>query len=298
VTAVAAARVVDGLPPADYFADPALSASGAKKLLAPSCPALFRWWADHPEPHKREFDLGGAVHGEVLGVGDPVRILDFPDYKTKAAQQEKKDAYAAGEIPLLAKEWAMVQAMVAALRRHPVAGPLFAPGRGRPEQSLFWHDAEFGIGRRARLDWLTERHVVDYKTCRNAHPDACSKAMADYGYHQSDAWYLDAVRACGLIGDPQGVYVWQEKTPPYLITITQPDPDAVAAGRERNRRAMDVFARCQAAGIWPDYVGADPARWPEGIVQLGLPRWEQIQHEEALARGDFDTAADAPEDTE
>ncbi|MBO0827768.1 MAG: hypothetical protein J2P24_08300 [Streptosporangiales bacterium] len=44
---------VYNLPAAVYHADPvpggSLSQSGAKKLLPPSCPALYRYWADHPE---------------------------------------------------------------------------------------------------------------------------------------------------------------------------------------------------------------------------------------------------------
>ena len=40
----------------------ALSSSGARKLLPPSCPAIFRYEQDHPQPPKKVFDIGSAAH--------------------------------------------------------------------------------------------------------------------------------------------------------------------------------------------------------------------------------------------
>ncbi len=291
---VTAPGIYHDLPGLDYFTHPALSASGAKRLLPPSCPALYRHWADNPEPPKKEFDFGHAVHGLVLGRGDPVHVIDAPDWKTKKAQEDRKAAYARGDIPTLTKDWTAAKAMVAALRAHPLAGPLFEPGTGQAEVSLFWHDDEFGIGRRARLDWVKGRLLVDYKTTRSAEPEACSKAMVDYGYHGQLPWYCDAAVACGLVEDPAPLIVWQEKTAPYLVHVTEPDPAALAAGRDRNRRAMDVFARCTAAGRWPGW-GEDPmCRSPLTITRLGMPRWAEVQHDAGVAAGDYDTAADQP----
>jgi hypothetical protein len=158
--------------PADvYHSDPvaggSLSSSGARKLLPPSCPALFRHWADEGQEHKATFDLGHAAHAEVLGVGAPLAVVDADDWRTKAAKQQRDTAYAAGATPLLRNDYEQVHAMAAALRAHPVAGSLFTPGTGRAEQTLVWRDDEFGVWRRAMLDWLTESNgglvVVDYK---------------------------------------------------------------------------------------------------------------------------------------
>lgn len=288
--------VYEAMPTADYLAHPALSASGAKRLLDPSCPALYRWWADHPEPPKAEFDFGHAVHSEVLGVGEPVDVIDAPDWRTKYAKEQRAKAYEAGHVPVLSKDWAAVQAMVAALRRHPIAGPLFEPGTGRAELSMFWHDPDFDIPRRGRVDWLKGRLVVDFKSCVSAHPAACSKVLWDYGYAMQLDAYLTGVAATGLHESPAGLIVFQEKTAPYLIAVCKPDPVALAAGRDRNRKAMDVFARCTAAGRWPGY--ANPAvagaSSDDSIIPLGLPRWAEAQHDAALYRGDYDTEADTP----
>lgn len=295
--AVEVGRWYTDLPADAYHADPipggSLSSTGARLLLPPSCPAKYRWWADNPQPPKRHFDFGHAAHGEVLGVGDPVRILDYPDYKTKAAQQEKKDAYADGEIPLLPWEWEKVQAMAAVIRAHPVAGALFDPATGTPEVSLFWRDAVFGVNCRARLDWLINEPIPiqgkprivipDYKTCNRADPESLGRSMHEYGYHQQNDWYKTGLLASGMADEaapPLPLLVAQEKEPPYLITIVQPDAVAMRVAATRNRKALDVYAGCAAAGVWPGYA--------DDVVQLPLPGYAEFQHDQAVQAGDFD----------
>ncbi len=304
MTTLVAPRVAEGMPSDEYHASPALSSSGAKLLLPPSCPAKYRWVRDHGQAPKKEFDFGHAAHAQVLGIGETVVPVDAPDWRTKAAKEAAAAARAAGAVPLLVKEWQVVQDMAAALRAHPIAGPLFTPGTGRAELSLFWHDDEFDVQRRARLDWLRPAApgkralLVDYKSTNSAEPDECAYNMNRFGYHRQLPFYLDGIAACGLGGDldPAGLVVWQEKTAPYLITVTEPDVDALAAGRDLNRKALDVFARCTAAGVWPGYAnpGVAGKTTDDSIVTIGLPRWAAVQHETALGRGDFDTAADAP----
>ena len=161
--------------------------------------------------------------------------------------------------------------MAAAIRRHPVASALFNPERGKAEQSLFWQDPETGVWRRSRLDWLPdttarERLIVaDYKTTVCAEPKAIAKAVANYGYYQQDAWYRDGVRATGLSADPAFVFVFQEKEPPYLVTVVELDAPSVQAGRELNRQAIELYRACTENDTWPGYSG--------GIELVSLPPW-------------------------
>ncbi|HLK00288.1 MAG TPA: PD-(D/E)XK nuclease-like domain-containing protein, partial [Streptosporangiaceae bacterium] len=184
-------------------------------------------------------------------------------------------------------EHEQVQAMAAELRRHPVASALFDPEKGKPEQSLFWQDAATGVWCRARLDWLpdiTARDrliVADYKSCASASPRAIARSVASYGYHQQDPWYRDAVRALGLSDDPAFLFVFQEKDPPYLITIAELHPDTVREGRDLNREAIEVYRDCAQAGIWPGYEAeaVRAGRWT-GIEQISIPPWAYRKPEE------------------
>lgn len=279
------------LPARVYHADPvpggSLSCSGAKKLLPPSCPALFRHWADHGQAPKDEFDFGHAAHAEVLGVGAPIAVVDADDWRSSKAKEAKKAAHAAGETPLLRRDYDTVQAMARALRDHPVASALFQPGTGQPERSLFWFDDEFGTWRRAMLDWLpgtTDGRLIipDLKTCSSAEPGSLARVFFQYGYHQQCPWYIDAAEALGLAGgfEPAFVFVFIEKTPPHLVTVAQPSPEAIQWGRVLNRKAIDVYRHCKQTGRWPGYA--------DDVISLSLPAYAERQLEAAWESGALD----------
>ena len=203
-TPVITAPGVYDLDEADYHRDPvpggSLSFSSAKRLLPPSCPALFAHEREHGRPNKATFDFGHAAHAAVLGVGAPLAVIDAPDWRSKAAREERDAAYAAGLTPVLADEAAQVDGMVAALRRHPTASALLDPTCGKAEQSLFRQEPRHGVWLRSRVDWLGEPdadgHLIlaDYKTTVSADPGAISRTVATYGYHAQHAWYTD--QAC------------------------------------------------------------------------------------------------------
>ena len=259
-----------------YHADPvpggSLSASGAKLLLPPSCPALYAYRRDHPKT-SAAFDFGTAAHLYVLGAGPLVEVIDADDWRTRKAQDARKEARANGAVAMLRGELDEVEAMSRAIWGHPLAAALLGPGRGDPEQSLFWQDDDAGIWRRARLDYLPRpgagRMIIpDYKTCDRADRESVRKAIANYGYFIQAAQYTDGVRALGLDDDPAFVFIFQEKTPPYLVNVVQLDDEAMEAGRQRMRLACEMFRGCTETGIWPGY--CDYNQDPDVI---SLPPW-------------------------
>lgn len=274
-----------------YHADPvpggSLSVSGARRLLPPSCPALYAYERGHGRAPKADWDFGHAAHGLVLGKGAEIEVIrktdrktgevsDASDRKTDSAKEHEAAIRDAGKVPMLAKDLEMAKAMETALRAHPLAARLFDPLSGKPEQSLFRQDPDTGVWLRARLDWLenpprADRHMIvpDYKTCDSASPEALRRNMFNFGYYMQAAWYLDMVVALGLAEEASFVFVCQEKRPPYLVTIVELEPDALDAGRAQNRRAIERYRDCVAAGVWPAYA--------DDVVHLGLPRWADYQ---------------------
>lgn len=260
--------ILPDMPEADYHAHGSLSSSGARKLLPPSCPAIFDHERRNPPEGKQVFDFGSAAHKMVLGAGPDICVVDATDWRTKAAKEQRDEIRAAGDIPLLPHEHAQVVAMADALRFHSVAAQLLETGT--PELSLFWRDERSGVDCRARLDWLTENVmgepvIVDYKTCHSAEPSQLARSVSSFGYHQQQAWYVDGAIATGVADDPGFLFVCQEKTPPYPVTVLALDADAVRVGAARNRRARSIFAQCEATGEWPGYA--------DRIVDVSLPEW-------------------------
>ena len=263
----------------EYHADPveggSLSSTGARDLLPPSCPALFRWKRDNPQPHKPAFDLGHAAHRHVLNDGADIIEIDAPDWRTKAAKAERDEAHEAGNTPLLSKDVRLVEKMAAAIRRDDIASALFNPEHGQPEQTLIWHDELTGVTCRVRLDWLPNptngRLIIpDYKSCHSAEPQALRRSIGQFGYHQQADFYLTAAKALGLAGDDAAfLFVCQEKTPPYLVTVVELDGTAMKIAAARNRWARETYAYCTERDQWPSYV--------DGIAHLALPAWTEIE---------------------
>jgi hypothetical protein len=265
------------MPEDVYHRDPvpggSLSVSGAKKLLPPSCPARFAYDRAHPPQPTHAMEIGTAAHKLVLGIGAQLVIIDAKDYRTKAAQETRDAARAAGKVPLLPGEYAQAQAMADAVRAHPVAAALFNPDGGAPERSLFWQDPQTGVWLRSRLDWLPhqvrawgQRMVItDLKSAAAADKASVTKAMQNYGYFQQAPFYSDGVRVLGLDDDPAFVFVFVESAPPHLVSVVQLDDDAMAAGRARNRIAIERYRDCMEAGVWPGYSSE--------IETISLPSW-------------------------
>lgn len=275
----------------EYRADPvpggSLSASGASLLLPPSCPALYLYSRQHGSKPTRALDDGNLAHGVVLGVGTQPELIPADKLarngaiSTTEAKEFCEEARARGNVPVKADQWATITAMADALRLHPVAGRIFQQD-GRAEQSMFWRDEQAGIVRRARLDWLPggltasgRLILADYKTARTAHPGDWRKAAAEHGYHRQHANYVAGAKALGLAEDVAFVFVVQEKTPPYLVSVIELDAEAVALGAAQMDHAARIFSRCVETGHWPDYTDGR-------VVSVSLPAYYLINAEQEL----------------
>jgi PDDEXK-like domain of unknown function (DUF3799) len=284
------------MDPETYHRDPvpigSLSASGIKLLLPPSSPAKFHYHQTHPRADTDAFDLGHAVHADVLGVGAPIAVIPHETWNTKAAKAAVAEARAAGKTPLKPKVAEQVKAMADAVRAHPEAARLLTPGRGRAEQALFDIDPVTGIWKRAMVDWLPEPDddgqvtIVDLKTTVAANIAAVSRHLYDFGYYQQAPWYMDLVDSLGLSPhyEPTFVFVFVEKEPPHLVSVAQPDPDSIEWGRVRNRKALDTYRECMENDEWPGY--------PTGVQSVGLPRYAQYELERTADAGWYETRED------
>ncbi|HXT88136.1 MAG TPA: PD-(D/E)XK nuclease-like domain-containing protein [Trebonia sp.] len=268
------------LPEAAYHSDPvpggSLSSTGARKLLPPSCPAKFAVWRAEPPDPTKTMELGTAAHRLALGTGQELVEVKAENWRTKAANEAADAARAAGAVPLLTKDLERVRAMRDALMAHPLASAALDPGRGRPEQSIFAHDADSGVWLRVRLDWMPDPDsprrpvLMDYKTTVSAEPDQFARHAYDLGYHVQGAMYADVFEQVTGTEAALG-FIVQEKVPPYLVSVCFPDEDMQATGRAAYRAAVRTYAECTAAGEWPGY--------PIDVSYISLPPWARRSYE-------------------
>ncbi len=275
------------MPAAEYHAVEALSASGAWTLAA-DCPAVY-WHSSPFNPNAGSadssgpMDIGTALH---LAVLEPDQlecrslVVDAADWRTKTAKEQRNAAYAAGSIPLLAKDSELVQRLRAVLLRNEhVTDMLYG---ARTEVSYFWN-AE-GINMKARADIISRDGLAigDLKASVSASPEFFSRQAFNAGHFLRSPWYQDGWEA--VTGKrAEYFYIIVSRQEPYLVTVARLDERAISWGRLMIRRAMILFEVCRKQNRWPGYF--------DEPVTLSLPSWSEYRLADAEQEKRFDPEA-------
>lgn len=270
------------IPEAEYHADcvpeGSLSHSGAKHLIEPGCPAVYDWYRRHPK-RSREMDTGTVVHGILLGTGQPVEVLEWPNYNKKDAQAARDDAIAAGKVPMLRHKYAECEAIAQAVLDDDECAGLLA--EGDRELSGFWIDEESGIWCRLRTDNYTifgpTPTVVDVKTTADSSPSQFAKSVAEYRYDMQHVWYCQGVAA--ILGchwrDVDFVFVTVPTSEPFLPMAYRLTDERDLANAEADcARAREIWRDCRDANIWP--------KWARDIHPLQLPPYARKRIEDNI----------------
>ena len=264
--------------------EPSLSSSGAKMLLEKS---PLHFWHSSPmnparvEQTKPHFSVGKAAHDRILLEGrwqdhyhvTPEGFSRGATVKFAADIEALQEAEEAGKTILRAQDAAVVDAVVAAVQANEFAK--LALSNGVTEETLAYQDALTGVWLRARPDFRPNsipqkrdvRVLSDLKFVApsNASPAGFAKAVNDCGYHQSAAFYWDAIKAVYDIEPTHWLHVVVEKEAPHCVALYELPAEDIQRGRMLNRRAINLFARCLDEGRWPGYAD-DP-------LPVGLPHW-------------------------
>jgi len=276
------------IPDTRYHADnlgnqPSLSNSIAKELLRSPLHA----WTAHPklnpewEPTERKtFDIGRAAHRAVLGKGGdyvaiPESILASNGAaSTKEAKAFIEDARESGLTPLKEAEVDLVQTMAAHLH--------FRLGQMGitldPAHSEITALAEIdGALCRCRVDNAPDAPVmipgigprkvmIDFKTIEDAGPEACRRAVENYGYDFQWEHYCQTWRAASGEGRDM-IFVFQEKSAPfevgcvYLLNEPGHSGDFGEDASQKVAAARALWNECLSRNEWPGY--------PSGIITIG-----------------------------
>jgi len=260
---------------ADPCAVPSLSASTAKTLIN-RCPRIA--WEEHPKlggqsrVSTREMDRGTIVHAMLLGQSAAIQVLDFPDYRTKAAQQARDAAKDAGVMPVLEKEMRAYDDMATSIRSR--INRLGIEFKGHTEGVVLWADKDqqgASVSCRSRMDHVDIRGGIlcidDIKTTTDASPKACVKQILNYGYDIQAAAYTRAIEHvapewCGRI---RFTFLFVEDAKPHLVTPITLDGAFLKLGLSKWQRAVNLWSRCLHSEEWPEYtdkpLSVSPPQW-------------------------------------
>lgn len=246
--------LVPDMDDAEYHGGPELSSTGAKRLAR--CPAEFADYLKN-RVEKPEFDFGHAVHSLILGKGQEVVVVDAPDWKTKAAREERDAAHAAGKTPLLAKTFLEAKAVAQTVLDDQHVGAWFTGDDGFNELSAFAVDPETGCPIRARADRLVETYdgiarILDIKTTgKDVHAwDLGGRygTISKLGYHQAAHLYEHVFALNGIRAVYTLVFVTVDA--PYRVKVAVLDRESMREGARLNHIAMREFVARTASGDW------------------------------------------------
>lgn len=266
------------LSPEEYHADPCPAPSLSASIIHVLCSqSPLHAWAAHPklnpdwQPEEAEhFDTGKIAHALMLEGEHIARVIDFPDWRKKEAKEARDMARAEGKVPILAKHWADVQAMVKAANIQLEHHKNIFQAPGGAEQTIIWQ--EDGVNCRARLDYLPDSHrwIDDYKTTgATANPEVISRTLFSNGWDIQAAFYIRAVKALDPKCEPLFRFCVQETYPPYALSVVALGDDVLMLAEKKILYALETWRECLKTGIWPGY--------PTQICYATLPAYEEAR---------------------
>lgn len=223
-------------------------------------------------------DFGVAFHAFVLEpelFDDKTRIITGDDWRSRKAQDLRREAYEAGKAPILERDLDVIISMDKSLKASP-AGQYFTQ-LGDREISYTWsHD---GVECKARADLIIPEAIIDLKSAEDASEEGFKRAMARDGHHLRAAWYSNGlVLAEG--GDPWDyIFIVVEKSDPYLVGVYQCDDRAMEWARRLIHKALSEIKLARETNVWPGYA--------QGSSKISLPSFVEYNYADLEAIGEL-----------
>jgi hypothetical protein len=247
-----------------------LSPSIAKILLARS--PMHAWDAHRLGGNHKDEPTEGQTRGRILdkllfGVGPEIDVLPFADYRSKSAQAERDTSEAMGRMPVLACKIAAYREAVAGWAERLNAAGVFLTGQS--QVGLHWD--EDGTPCKGYLDHLiigaNSATIYDLKTCADASPSACAKAIAQHAYEVQHAAYVAGVEANypHLVGRVRMAFLFCEVERPWGVNVVELAGTLKLVGNRKWSHAVRVWGECLRSGAFPGY---------SGVTRIEAKNWQ------------------------
>ena len=262
--------------------EPSLSSGAIRKMLERTPRHAF---CEHPrlggqrdERSSPVMTLGTVVHSLILGAGREFVVIDADSYRTKAAQEQRDAANAAGLTPILRDQYEKARAMAASASRELSKIPLVSDAlvSGRPEIVAIWREGD--IWCRSMMDlcptqidtdgWWT---IYDLKTTQMAlDPNTIARHLVSNGYDVQAAFYARGLEA--LLGPAARVrfrFLFVESDAPHLCAAFVGSGEMQTTGEQKVIAGISIWQRCIATNEWPGY--------STDVLRLEPPKFMETQ---------------------
>lgn len=260
-----------------YHAADGVSRSMLEYLTPPRTPAHFKAkWIDKliPDEESPALRIGSVTHRCVLEPETMDGSFHIrPDGLSFATKEGRIWRDLHDDKPILTtQDHVQIRGMRDSVWAHPMASRILKASEF--ERSAFAEDD--GLLLKARFDALPKSSniIADLKTCDDASEEACCKSVSKYAYYRQAAFYLRVANLLGLKREAF-VFIFVEKTPPYLVAVRQLDDMVLEAGRMMINRDLQLLRNCRERDQWPGY-GND-------VLGVALPDYEMRRIEQLAA---------------
>lgn len=268
--------IYSGVPLESYHAPnicigPSISSSGLRDIFGENrSPKHFysRWRGNplyKPEPDKRHFVIGRAVHHLMLGEKFFAKLFRAQPAEYQSGHGEMKPwnnsaavckawnkaTIESGRSWLTADDIENIKQMAISVGNHPLVrqGAL----NGDIERSIFWIDKETGIWLKARPDAIPNDsgQFVDLKTTYSTHWSDLQRSMRSFAYYRQASVVRAASRHVLNIEWDSFTLIFVEKGNPWHTRDIRAEDEDLHRGDRANRAALRIFANCLEKNYWP-----------------------------------------------
>jgi len=244
--------VYEGLSNEDYHADSALGSSSVKVVLKSL--AHFKSYMSEPPKVTKALDFGTACHSAILEQ-DFNKYTKAPDVRRGTIAWKEHQKTHPDKILLKPDEYSSVKQMYEKFWSHKIAPKLTK--LGKPEISFFAVDPITGLRVKARADYFVrydnKNFVVDYKTARDASDEGFAKAIWNYRYDISAAFYMYVIELATGVRPDDFIWIAQDKDPPHLINTLRAPEAMITRADARVKHSLGLIKQAKETDIWPGY---------------------------------------------
>lgn len=266
-------------PMADYLASPEISSHGLKWFRKSPAHFMAAQIGALDAEQTPAQSIGTMVHSLVLE-GRTDYIVHPDTYESKDGVKPWnwnanacKEFRAAQKLECISSAQAQkIESAAAAVRNHKLASSLLS--NGIAEHSFYCEDKQTGLRLKGRMDFATDRHLVDLKTTSDASTQAFSRDAARYDYELQAAFYAHLMDQLGRPVD-DFYFIALEIEPIPMVNVLLLSQDSLALARAVVKKQLQAIADCAERGYWPGYCGDQSAN------KLAIKPWKYELNENA-----------------